>query len=122
VTTEPLEFWEILLYPVLCFITLAWLSHPFQWHFSSLLQWDIALFAAITIFEIYHNKGVRPGLARFMVIGLSVSIAQVLFTGQDHQLMYIIMLCFFGYIWFLENGIGWIVKTLQTFLQSRKTK
>ncbi len=122
VTNEPLESWEILLYPVLCFVTIAFYAQPIQWYFSSLWRWDIALFVGISIFEIYRHRKTRPGLARCTIIGASTAIGWVFFTGQNHQVMYFIVLCLFAYLWVLEHGFKLLFDRIQMLLKSRRKK
>lgn len=100
---EPLERWEIWVYPLVSFTTIAWLSWPLTLYWHQVLRWETLLWIGLGIGEIYHFRHKRPGLSRAALVALPLSLSFGLFNPGDPRLIFWIALGLFGYLWLLDS-------------------
>ena len=132
--SDPLEPWELWLYPLLMFFTIGWLSWPLtfywpQWtgiarSLARLLPWtgiarslarllpvvrlETAVWIAVGVGEIYHFRRQRPFLSRTILIALPLSLAYGLFNPGDPRLIFWVAIGLCLYVYGLETVPAWI--------------
>lgn len=104
---EPLETWEVWVYPLLVMATMAWRSWPLKLHVAQVWRLEVLALTVVAVFEIWHSSRRRPGLARAVLIALSASVSFTLFNPGDPKLIYLITLALCVYLWLLEALPGW---------------
>jgi hypothetical protein len=118
--TEPLERWEILGYPLLILAVSAFRSQPLHFYPAHLWQLEVLSFTVLGVWEIWRSQRKRPGLARAILIALSVSLTYTSFNSGDHRIMYAITLGLMLWLWFLTEGVPTALFTISTWLKRSK--
>ncbi|MCX7601447.1 MAG: hypothetical protein N2Z75_05835 [Meiothermus sp.] len=116
---DPLERWEIGVYPLLSMALMAWLSWPPGFYWSQVLRWETLLWAGLGVVEIDRFRHQHPGLSRVILIALSLSLSFVLFNPGNPRLMFWIALGLLGYLWFLLS-IPEVLRRAGRWLRVRK--
>jgi hypothetical protein len=99
VWNDPLETWEVWLYPLLIVGVLALLSRPAMLHWAALGTLEVLLLTGAGLLEMLLGFRKRPVVTRSVLIAVSATLALTLFQGGDQRVMYWITLglCLYGY-------------------------
>lgn len=117
---EPLEPWEIGVYPLLALALMAWLSWPLAFYWPQVLRWETLLWVALGVGEVYRFRHLRPGLSRVILIALPLSLSFALFNPGDPRLIFWIAMGLLGYLWLLESIPGVLRRVGQWLKQGKK--
>jgi uncharacterized membrane protein len=77
-------------------------------------------FTALGVWEIWRSSQKRPGLARTILIALSVSLTYTMFNAGNHRIMYAITLGLMLWMWLLTEGIPTALFTISAWLKRSK--
>ncbi|NJK42850.1 MAG: hypothetical protein HC933_00095 [Pleurocapsa sp. SU_196_0] len=99
VWNDPLETWEVWLYPLLIVGVLALRSQPTTLHWAALGTLEVLVLSGAGLLEMLVGFRKRPVVTRSVLIALSATLALTLFQGGDQRVMYWITLglCLYGY-------------------------
>lgn len=106
--SDPIEPWELWLYPLLMFFIIGWLSWPLTFYWPQVVQLETAVWIAVGVGEIYHFRRQRPFLSRTILIALPLSLAYGLFNPGDPRLIFWVAIGLCLYIYGLETVPTWI--------------
>lgn len=116
---EPLEPWEIGVYPLLSLALMAWLSWPPTFYWPQVLRWETLLWVSLGVGEIYRLRHQSPGLSRAFLVALPLSLSFALFNPGDPRLIFWMALGLLGYLWFLES-ISEVLRRVGLWLRQGK--
>ena len=118
--TEPLETWEVLLYPLLVIGVVVFRTQPLQLYPAQFFQLEVLLSLLFGSWEIWRSRNTRPGLARAVLLGVTMSLSFALFVKGDHRLIYAITLGLMLYIWVLIEGLPALWWRVKDWLEGRR--
>ena len=120
--TEPLETWEVLLYPLLVVGVVVLRTQPLQFYPAQFFQLEVLVSLLLGSWEVWRSRNARPGLARAVLIGVTMSLSFALFVKGDHRLIYAITLGLMLYMWALTEGLPALWWRVKDWLELRRTK
>ena len=118
--TEPLETWEVLLYPLLVIGVVVLRTQPLQLYPAQFFQLEVLVSLLLGSWEIWRSRNTRPGLARAVLLGVTMSLSFALFVKGDHRLIYAITLGLMLYIWALTEGLPALWWRVKDWLEARR--
>ena len=119
--TEPLETWEVLLYPLLVIGVVVLRTQPLQLYPAQFFQLEVLVSLLLGSWEIWRSRNTRPGLARAVLLGVTMSLSFALFVKGDHRLIYAITLGLMLYIWVLIEGLPALWWRVKDWLEARRS-
>ena len=120
--TEPLETWEVLLYPLLVVGVVVLRTQPLQFYPVQFFQLEVLVSLILGSWEVWRSRNERPGLARAVLLGVTMSLSFALFVKGDHRLIYAITLGLMLYIWALTEGLPRLWWRVKDWLETRRTR
>ena len=120
--TDPLETWEVLLYPLLIVGVVVLRTQPLQFYPAQFFQLEVLVSLLLGSWEVWRSRNARPGLARAVLIGVTMSLSFALFVKGDHRLIYAITLGLMLYMWALTEGLPALWWRVKDWLELRRTK
>ena len=117
--TEPLETWEVLLYPLLVIGVVVLNEQPLRLYPAQFFQLEVLVSLLLGGWEVWRSRNTRPGLARAVLIGTTMSLSFALFVKGDHRLIYAITLGLMLYIWVLVEGLPALWWRVKDWLEAR---
>lgn len=118
--TDPLETWEVLLYPLLVVGVVVLRTQPLQLYPAQFFQLEVLGSLLLGSWEVWRSRNQRPGLARAVLLGVTMSLSFALFVKGDHRLIYAITLGLMLYIWVLTEGLPALWWRFKDWLEGRR--
>ena len=118
--TDPLETWEVLLYPLLVVGVVVLRTQPLQLYPAQFLQLEVLASLLLGSWEIWRSRSKRPALARAVLLAMPMSLSFALFVKGDHRLIYAITLGLMLYMWVLTEGLPALWWRVQDWLEMRR--
>jgi hypothetical protein len=113
---DPLEPWEIILYPLLAGGIILWDNWPPMVYWSRLIKPEVLLWGVAGVIEFYHWRQRIPLLSRAILIGLPMSLIAALVMPGNSRMMYWIVLGIFLYLGLL----GLLINRFDRWQENRK--
>jgi hypothetical protein len=118
--TEPLETWEVLLYPLLVIGVVVLRTQPLQLYPAQFFQLEVLASFLLGSWEVWRSRSTRPGLARAVLLGVTMSLSFALFVKGDHRIIYGITLGLMLYLWVLTDGLPTLSWRFTQWLETRR--
>ena len=120
--TEPLETWEVLLYPLLIIGVVVLRTQPLQFYPAQFFTLEVLASLLLGSWEVWRSRNARPGLARAVLIGVTMSLSFALFVKGDHRFIYAITLGLMFYMWLLTDGLPALWWRVKAWLEARRMR
>ena len=120
--TEPLETWEVLLYPLLVIGVVVLRTQPLQLYPAQFFQLEVLVSLLLGSWEVWRSRNSRPGLARAVLLGVTMSLSFALLVKGDHRFIYAITLGLMLYIWVLTDGLPTLWWRVKDWLETRRMR